>query len=479
MTDCSICCETFNKSNRCKINCKTCESDEIIACQSCAKRYILDQPTDPSCMVCKIEWDTEFLCNNFTKTFVNKELKNHKENYMLEKQLAMLPETQEYAERIKLIDGLEKQKEILLNKKRKMEIEMKKMNVDIRQIDTTISDIRYENYNMPKEKSEFSHKCPVDNCNGFLNQKFECGICDNKICKHCMEIKEDDHECNEDKKETIKLIRQDTKPCPKCGQLIHKLANGCDQMYCIKCHTAFSWRTGQLERGTIHNPEYYRWMRENGQQIPRNPLDVRHDPCGNQIIEYTTLLRIVRIYFPSMTKSQPAAFNRYNNTIIQDSVQTIKIINMHRMCGHINHINRIYNNELVSQENILKNMRANYILNKISKEEFKKKLQMMEKKNEKSKKMNDIWILLRIVLIEYIGKISEQVYEKEKGITMINDIIGESNKIKKYCNHSFQKIGSMFSMVYPGINDEWIQINNWKAYLKEQEKARVRMNINI
>ena len=50
MVDCSICCEPFNKSNRCKINCKTCDDDSIIACQTCAKRYILEQPTDPSCM---------------------------------------------------------------------------------------------------------------------------------------------------------------------------------------------------------------------------------------------------------------------------------------------------------------------------------------------------------------------------------------------------------------------------------------------
>ena len=82
-----------------------------------------------------------------------------------------------------------------------------------------------------------------------------------------MEIKGEYHECDEDKKETVKLLRQDTKPCPKCGELIHKLPNGCDQMYCIKCPTAFSWRTGQLERGHIHNPEYYRWMRENGRDI--------------------------------------------------------------------------------------------------------------------------------------------------------------------------------------------------------------------
>lgn len=458
MSDCSICCEPFNKSNRCKINCKTCDSEDVTACQSCAKRYILDQPTDPSCMVCKVEWDTEFLSNNFTKVFVNKELKNHRENYLLEKQLARLPETQEYAEQLKLIEGLEKQKEIILVKKRKLEIELKKLNTDIREIDITISDIRQERYNKKEQKQTLNYKCPVENCNGFLNEKFECGICENKICKHCMELKEEDHECDNDKKETVKLIRQDTKPCPKCGQLIHKLPNGCDQMYCIKCHTAFSWNTGNLERGTIHNPEYYRWMRENGNIIPRNPLDIRQNACENQLIGYLHLIRILRIYFPNLT---------YTNQQVKDFPQTIKIANMHRMIGHIGHINNIYQTENRNQDQTLRNMRAYYILNKITKEEFKKKLQMLEKKNNKSKKVNDIWNLLNFVLIEYIGKISELKVGKDDGIRIINKIIEDSEKIRTYCNKLFYNVGKVFNMVYPGINTEWIQINNWEAYMKE------------
>jgi len=467
MGDCSICCEPFNKSNRCRINCKTCD-DNIVACQSCAKRYILDQPTDPSCMVCKVEWDTEFLSNNFTKVFVNKELKSHRENYLLEKQLAMLPETQEYAEQLKLIEGLEKQKEIIFMKKKKLEKELRKLTSDVRQLDITVAEIRYGTYNKNKTKCEFTYKCPVDNCNGFLNVRFECGICDNKICKHCMEIKDEDHECNEDKKETVKLLRQDTKPCPKCGELINKIVGGCDQMYCIKCHTAFSWRTGQLERGHIHNPEYYRWMRENGKDIPRNPFDVRYDPCGNQLINYTLLLGTIRRYFPSRTVQLVQAHGR---STVQDYKQTVIVANMHRMIGHINYLNTGFQNENRHEEQNLRTMRANYILNKVTKEEFKKKLQMLEKKNNKSKKINDVWNLLRLVLIEYIGKISEQVYEKDEGIRIINEIIDESEKIRKYCNNSFSNIGKVFNMVHPGINTECIQINNWEAYVKELSRT--------
>ena len=86
-------------------------------------------------MICKMEWDTEFLMENFTKKFVSTELKSHRENYLLDKQIALLPETQEFAEQLKLIDGLEKQKSILNIEKRKLEKKIRELNSNISQID--------------------------------------------------------------------------------------------------------------------------------------------------------------------------------------------------------------------------------------------------------------------------------------------------------------------------------------------------------
>ena len=131
----------------------------------------------------------------------------------------------------------------------------------------------------------------------------------------------------------------------------------------------------------------------------------------------------------------------------------------------------IYQTENGYKEEQLKNMRANYILNKLTKDDFKKKLQMLEKKNNKSKKVNDTWNLLSLVLVEYIGKITEKTYSKEEGIKIIDEIVKESEKIRIYCNTSFYNIGKVFNMVYPGINEDWIQINNWVEYCKKQSST--------
>ena len=117
----------------------------------------------------------------------------------------------------------------------------------------------------------------------------------------------------------------------------------------------------------------------------------------------------------------------------------------------------------------MKKKLLNYLLNKLTKEEFKKKIQMIDKKKNKNKKLNDVWNVLHLVLIEYIGKISE-IEPNEDGVKIIKDIIKESEKIKEYCNKSFRKIGKMFKMTYPGINVEWIQIENWETYMKDLEK---------
>ena len=58
--------------------------------------------------------------------------------------------------------------------------------------------------------------------------------------------------------------------------------------------------------------------------------------------------------------------------MIQDSQQTVIIANMHRMIRHINYLNNSYLNEKRYEEIYLRNSRANYILSKLIKDDFKK-----------------------------------------------------------------------------------------------------------
>jgi hypothetical protein len=130
------------------------------------------------------------------------------------------------------------------------------------------------------ERRKFTMPCPEPQCRGFLSSQYKCGVCSVRICAHCHEKSHDD-KCDPQKVETVQYIKQQSKPCPKCGARISKI-DGCDQMWCIGCHTAFSWTSGLVQTGALHNPEYFRWMREHGhedklkQQVPCEHIDFRH-----------------------------------------------------------------------------------------------------------------------------------------------------------------------------------------------------------
>lgn len=128
--------------------------------------------------------------------------------------------------------------------------------------------------------------CPRNGCLGKLADDGECGLCHHVFCHDCMKEKTTGHECLKEDKETILELRRTTRPCPKCSVLIYK-TEGCDQMWCVKCHTTFSWKTGAISQGVVHNPHFY----QERQQAMRTPGDI---PCGGLPNEIEVLLAISR-----------------------------------------------------------------------------------------------------------------------------------------------------------------------------------------
>jgi hypothetical protein len=142
-----------------------------------------------------------------------------------------------------------------------------------------------------RARTQFIRACPIESCRGFLSQQWKCGLCNVSTCPKCnipkiksprqananqdTDTKEEEHVCNPDDVATAELLAKDTRPCPQCGTGIFKI-DGCDQMWCTECHTAFNWRTGQLETGHVHNPHYFEYQRRMGTNV-RNIMDI---PCG-------------------------------------------------------------------------------------------------------------------------------------------------------------------------------------------------------
>ena len=148
-----------------------------------------------------------------------------------------------------------------------------------------------------KEKKQFIMPCPIDGCRGFLSQSWKCGVCLEHICKDCHCKKNEEvvdkakegsgkekmiHECDPDIKASIALMKRDSKRCPTCGSVIYRI-EGCDQMWCTQCCNAFSWNTGRVQKGMVHNPHYFEWLRSQGGDTTRAMRDIVN--CGARFID--------------------------------------------------------------------------------------------------------------------------------------------------------------------------------------------------
>lgn len=301
---CNICAEDYNKVTRGIVVCVYCE---FTACRQCCSRYIVDRQ-EATCMNtdCKKEWSRRFLNENFTKKFFNTEWKAVQEKKCLDKERALFPATMATIEREREeakvraeIKPLENEEKITQRKIKDLEQRLYHGDYTDEQIQDIQSehaalwirhvDIRRRLQNMRviqanggdvASKATYNGRtCSDSNCRGLLSSQWKCATCEKYTCKECHLLKDDNHVCKVEDVETAKLLASDTKPCPKCRVPIHKIM-GCDQMWCTECHTAFSWRTGNIET-RIHNPHFYEYQRRmNHGQAPRNHGDME---CGRTI----------------------------------------------------------------------------------------------------------------------------------------------------------------------------------------------------
>lgn len=228
--------------------------------------------------VCGVMWERKFVTEHFPKTWVNGDWRKMLTKVAVDKEKALLPATLGVIEERKARKVLEEQ--------------IAQIETGIRKLyrfkSTLIHRLHDGGY---KQKNNYNgRRCPDENCKGFLSNVWKCGLCEKWACKDCNHVKgtsqDSEHTCNKDDVETETLLKKDTKSCPKCQTPIYKI-DGCDQMWCPECHTAFSWRTGNIET-RIHNPHFFEWQRKNG-GAARQVGDI---PCGRDITDHQLSLYI-------------------------------------------------------------------------------------------------------------------------------------------------------------------------------------------
>lgn len=408
MADCSVCCEKLNNSNRKSVCCPFCDFN---SCRSCTQHYLLSVSSDPHCMSCKNVWNREFIDVSCTKTFRNKDLKNHRETILFERDKCMLPQAQPAVQRMKQIRVTNE-----LWKEARAELERQKLHVW--ELERQLNALRNgAPLDTVQQKKEFIKKCPMEECRGFLNTQWKCGTCSKNICKDCNEENLEGHECDPGVVETVKLLKKDTKGCPKCGTMIFRIS-GCSQMWCPDCHTAFNWNTMKIETGVIHNPHYYEFQRRNGPaRQGRNLGDI---PCGG---------------FPTYYELRASA-----------AINDRQLHSIHRLISHIQNYEFRYN--YVDREVNNMDLRVGYLMNEINEERYKSTLQKREKLFHRKR---DIANILRM-FSDTGGDFMRQIIQNGN---LLSEIKGNFAELIEYSNTQLMKVSERYNCTVPYINNEY------------------------
>lgn len=452
MSECEICCKPYNKSKNAKITCVKCQFD---ACKQCIRTYLMGTIKNAHCMACKEEWERDFLVDNLNSSFVTKQYKNHRGDILLDREKARLPETMPIVERRVKAQDLQIKNKELNDQINKLREQQRELELQWRSNENSIR-IILRGGNAPEEKKQHFHRaCPAENCKGFLSTAHKCGLCKIWACPKCFEIigynKNDPHTCIEENLKTAEMLRKETKNCPGCAATIYKIS-GCDQMFCTQCKIAFSWKTGEIENGVIHNPHFYEWQRQAGQAI-RNPQEI---PCGG-IPDYWTFANRLR--------------NAQRNGRVVKGNQDWAM-KFHREANHWQHweIRRL-RIDCRDLENNLE-FRVGFMMNKISEHELKSSLLKREKSRNKKLRLLHIYELMNTVftesLIDVYNQTNDEVIENNK--TRINQLINYANsemaKVSYIYAQTVKLFDSNFNLVSRKFNKK-----TYNSYISEKQET--------
>lgn len=450
MDSCQICCDKYTIQLRKPVVCGYCEYS---ACSVCLKKYLTDDSNvlDAHCMSCRRAWNDEFLDMNFTRAFRTGPYKKHREKVLMDREISILPTRQPRVEAKLKVRECEETMKIVLKELQELEISRAKILRNSHRLTAKIT--RYtaesegrappawtltegENAASP-ERAKFIMKCPARECRGFLSTAYKCGTCQLWSCPDCLVVKGVDkdieHTCDPGQKESVAMIIKESRPCPKCGERISKI-DGCDQMYCVECHTAFSWQTGAIVNGVIHNPHYYEYLRSIGNGTARrNAGDL---PCGG--IPYYPHLR--------------AALQD-----ITPETQAI-IMQIHRITSEISD-QRILMYQGAFNMNDNGDLGVMYLMKEITKEAMQIELAKREVKRNKHlaiRAVLEMFVNTSTMMLNNIINVAPNS-DAELSSTMI-----EFRNLRKYVNDSLLSVSRMKSCSVPQIGERW----EWKQFNK-------------
>lgn len=335
--------------------------------------------------------------------------KNHRKEVLLDKTLAQLPATMP--------------KVVLKRKTDMKKNELNHAKDALRMAQMRVNDVKLELFKLENTTLDNSShsviRCSQTNCRGFLNHEHQCGLCETVSCSDCMCIKRPGHVCSVDDLSTTAYIKSQTKPCPSCGERISKV-NGCDQMWCIVCHQAFSWNTGRLMKGVVHNPHYFQYHRGRGFN-PCEATDIPPLALRNRFIQMYKRTRLGR-----------------------------KIINVIQLVTRI-HYELPNIQQHVQQAEDTVPLQIDYLMGNLSKLDLENKLYALDNKRIRNQYILNVFTMLNQISLEMLWGIFNAPIEQQS--VLFKGELQKFMELFEYCNQQWLNMSVDLSFSVP-----WFEI---------------------
>ena len=236
--------------------------------------------------------------------------------------------------------------------------------------------------------------------------------------------------------------------------MIHKI-EGCNQMYCVKCGTAFDWKTLKIVTGVVHNPHYFEYQARNG-GIPRAIGDI---PCGglpdmglvwNKIseiysVDYQLISNILTDY--RYLRNRGDELIKKNPQVADPILMIKKLQKWAQAAAHIRG-DEIPHFQVGTRFSRNLKKRISFMMNETDEKNLKASIIKKDGDCMKKEEVSQIFVTCATLFEEQLRK---SIDKNTKTVDDLNNILDELVKITDYINKCLQNLSNKFKRKMPII----------------------------